>query len=97
MKNDWLNNRRDFLHVYQVPSVSGQGWDVVMRVDGTYATYDLAEIAKDEMRDEISGMIESVGRDWWDGPTYGSVRAGIIWALRAAMVDLAAYDAADSQ
>jgi hypothetical protein len=33
----FLTERADFLHDYHVPSAMRDGWDVVLRVDGTYS------------------------------------------------------------
>lgn len=62
----FLSERADFLYVYQ----AGDGWDVVVRVDGTYPTEEDAIEAAEGIRHWLD-MLEDVsmeGRIWWDGP-----------------------------
>lgn len=33
---EFIEERRDFLYVEVAPSARGEGWDVVLRLDGTY-------------------------------------------------------------
>jgi hypothetical protein len=68
----FLSERQDYLHVYAAPSVSGSGWDVVMRIDGTYSGRELAEAAAGGMREWIGRLrdVASDDRGWWDGPPW---------------------------
>jgi hypothetical protein len=68
----FLAERADFLHVYAAPSVSGDGFDVVLRLDGTYADQELAQEAAGGMRQMIERLadVPRTGRTWWDGPPW---------------------------
>lgn len=69
----FLSERRDFLHVYAAPSV-GDGWDVVIRVDGSYPERTDAEGAARGIREWIERLVD-VRRDgpsWWGGPPWRS-------------------------
>ena len=68
----FLSERRDFLYVYATRSVSGEGWDVVLRVDGTYTDKADAEGAAVGIRDWLAGLVDvrRDGRVWWDGPPW---------------------------
>lgn len=71
---EWLSERSDFLHIYAAPSTSGSGWDVVMRIDGTYFGNDAKEMAEEvakALRDDVRWA--DVPRDrmiWWEGPPH---------------------------
>ena len=66
----FLSERRDFLHITAAPSLAGDGWDVLLRVDGTYAERGDAEAAAVELRDWIERLrdVRADGRTWWHGP-----------------------------
>lgn len=68
----FLSERQDFLHVYAAPSVAGEGFDVVLRIDGTYTERADAEEAVEGIRDWIAGLEDVAGdkRVWWDGPPF---------------------------
>jgi hypothetical protein len=68
----FLSERRDFLHVYATRSVSGEGWDVVLRVDGTYSDRADAVGAAVAIREWMDGLadVRRDGRVWWDGPPW---------------------------
>jgi hypothetical protein len=67
----FLSERQDFLHVFVVKS-PGSGWDVVVRIDGSYSGRGMAEGAAECMRDWITSLIdvEKDRRYWWDGPPW---------------------------
>jgi hypothetical protein len=67
-----LNEREDFLHVFATPSVSGEGWDVVLRLDGTYTSQLDAEEAVIAARECIEGLkdVDGADRSWWNGPPW---------------------------
>jgi hypothetical protein len=70
---EFLSERRDFLYVYAAPSESGTGWDVVVRIDGTYSEHADAEDAGGGIR-QMFDMLVDVPRDrrtWWEGPPKG--------------------------
>lgn len=70
---EFLAERRDFLYVYAVLSESDDGWDVVMRLDGTYASEESALEAARELRERIEQLADHP-RDhhiWWNGPPEG--------------------------
>jgi hypothetical protein len=71
---EYLSERRDFLHVGVAPSASGEGWDVVLRLDGTYSDRATAEAAVDDTRWRLEhlGDVSTEGRIWWDGPPFES-------------------------
>lgn len=71
----FLSERHDFLYVYATRS-EGDGWDVVMRIDGTYADRVDAEDAAEGMRAWIDSLedIRKDGRHWWDGPPWKTSR-----------------------
>jgi hypothetical protein len=73
----FLADRRDFLHVYATRSVSGKGWDVALRVDGTYTDRADAEGAAVGIRDWLGELVDLPRdrRDWWDGPPWRRPRA----------------------
>lgn len=62
--SEHLIGREDFLHIHATPSSSGSGWDVVLRIDGTYADKDLAEAVADGLRKVI---VPPPGAIWWNG------------------------------
>lgn len=66
----FLSERRDFLHVYATPSVRGEGFDVVLRIDGTYTGRAMAEDAALGIREWIDNLadVRRDRRDWWNGP-----------------------------
>jgi hypothetical protein len=68
----FLTERRDFLYVYAAPSVSGDGFDVVMRVDGTYSDEAGAEEAAKGIRESIERLkdVPAEGHTWWIGPPW---------------------------
>ena len=67
----FLSERQDFLYV-QVIASDGDGWDVVVRVDGTYAERASAEAAAAGIRDLMDGLedVEKSRRHWWHGPPW---------------------------
>lgn len=69
---EFLTERRDFLYVYATKSASGQGWDVVVRVDGTYSSKVGAEGAAEGIREWMANLsdVPREGRDWWYGPPW---------------------------
>lgn len=69
---EFLSERQDYLHVYASPSVSGDGWDVVARLDGTYSDRESAEEAAASIRDWLDGLADVTWTDrpWWDGPPF---------------------------
>ena len=68
----FLSERRDFLYVSVVPSASGDGFDVVVRVDGTYSELAEAEDAALGIRRWIESLtdVDATGRVWWAGPPF---------------------------
>lgn len=76
MAAGFLRERADFLHVYAVKSPGGSGWDVVLRIDGTYANRPDAEAAAEGIRERILRLddVPPVGRIWWQGPPTGGER-----------------------
>jgi hypothetical protein len=71
---EFLAEPRDFLHVFATPSVSGDGWDVVVRIDGTYPTQLGAQEMVAALRDRMEHLVDvsNSGRDWWNGPPWKS-------------------------
>lgn len=67
---EFLTELRDYLYVYVAPSVRGDGWDVVVRIDGTYGDKDEASAAAVSIRAAMEALsdVPMEGRDWWDGP-----------------------------
>lgn len=67
---EFLNERRDFLYVYPARSASGQGWDVVVRLDGTYSDEAMVKDAAKEIRRVIDSLtdVRHDDRPWWGGP-----------------------------
>lgn len=65
----FLTERQDFLYVYVVPS-AGSGWDVVVRIDGTYSDRANAKDAAEDIRDWMSHLTDvgKTERYWWGGP-----------------------------
>lgn len=80
--DDWIAERADFLHVHVVRSVGGSGWDVVLRIDGTYSDRAMAEEVAEMLRTEVRPMVvEAQDRSgsparrelsWWAGPPWHS-------------------------
>lgn len=68
----YLTERRDFLHVFVVPSPSGQGFDVVCRMDGTYSREVDALGAAEGVRSMMERLtdVPMQGRIWWKGPPW---------------------------
>jgi hypothetical protein len=68
----YMTERADFLHVYAAPSAAGSGWDVVMRLDGTYARRADAEAAALMERSRIDALADAgkARRYWWAGPPW---------------------------
>jgi hypothetical protein len=71
-----LEERADFLHVAVVPSVSGEGFDVVLRLDGTYSDREGAEQAAGGIRSMIEGLtdVPADRRTWSNGPPWQASR-----------------------
>ena len=77
---EMFEERADFLYVEVVPRPGfrvggGDGYDVVVRIDGTYASLGSAEDAAEGIRSWLLGAlredIPGVDRDlvWWHGPS----------------------------
>jgi hypothetical protein len=68
----FLTERRDFLHIAVVKSVSNEGWDIVCRMDGTYFDKVTAQAAADELRTRMEELVDvpMEGRKWWAGPPW---------------------------
>jgi hypothetical protein len=67
----FLSERADFLHVGVVPGVNGFGYDVVLRIDGSYIDEEDAYAAAEELRNRIrrvSDIRPLFGWDAWDLP-----------------------------
>ena len=83
---EFLSERRDFLYVYVVRSAGDPtGWDVVIRIDGTYSDRATAEGAAGCIRDRMDAITDARsrvhvsgqkraprqdGRIWWYGPPW---------------------------
>lgn len=67
---EFLTERRDYFHVSVIPSYRGGGWDVVLRVDGTYYSEADAIGAAEGIRLWMEGLsdVPATGWVWWDGP-----------------------------
>jgi hypothetical protein len=81
---DFMKERADFLCISVVPSQIHRGWDVVLRVDGTYTDQLLAE----DCAMGIVQMIESIEdlprnrHPWWaksTKPTFGMTVDGKLY------------------
>lgn len=72
--SEYMTERADFLYVYAAPSVAGHGWDVVMRLDGTYADRADAEAAALMERSRINALADvgKAHRHWWAGPPWAT-------------------------
>jgi hypothetical protein len=68
----FLTERTEFLHLSVEPSVSGEGFDVVLRLDGMYSDCELAEAALDGTKQRIEELNDVPGgrRQWWIGPPW---------------------------
>jgi hypothetical protein len=66
----FLTERADFLFVYHTPSPRGEGWDVVIRIDGTYSEEHRAIEAAEGIRGWIDSLVDvpNEGRSWSAGP-----------------------------
>jgi very-short-patch-repair endonuclease len=67
----FLTERQDLLYVYVVKS-RGEGWDVVVRIDGSYHDRSNAEDAAVDIREWMTSLTD-VGmteRYWWGGPPW---------------------------
>ncbi len=66
----FLAERRDYFYVSVVPGANGWGWDVVLRLDGTYTTREGAQGGAEATRHRLSHLFDvtNEGRIWWDGP-----------------------------
>jgi len=53
----FLAERRDYLHVHVTRSVSGEDWDVVLRLDGTYFERPAAMGAAAVIRERIDDLL----------------------------------------
>lgn len=64
----FLNERRDFLHVFVVPS-PGDGFDVVVRMDGSYTELQDAQEAAVGIQQWLGGLkdLRTDKRKWWNG------------------------------
>jgi hypothetical protein len=69
---DFLTERQDFLYVYATRSVGG-GWDVALRVDGSYVDLEDAEAAAAGIRQRLDSLtgVGKTKRVWWFGPPWG--------------------------
>lgn len=74
----FLSERHDFLYVHVVKS-AGDGWDVVVRIDGSYAERASAEGAAEGIRMMMDRLtdVDKTNRFWWDGPPWktGAIHA----------------------
>ena len=55
---NFLKSRRDWLRVQVAPAKEGKGWDIVLRIDGTYL--DGGEQSKQELVEFFAGWVRSV-------------------------------------
>lgn len=60
----FLTERRDFFHVTVTPGCNGWGYDVVLRIDGSYSTKEAAEAAAEGMKEWIEGITD-IPKDRW--------------------------------
>ena len=60
--DEFLNERHDMLEVRVVPDRFGDGFDVVLRVDGTYSSKSDAEEAALSIRE---ALVRILGREVW--------------------------------
>ena len=67
----FLEERADYLYVYVTKS-TGDGWDVVLRIDGSYSDRAGAEAAAEGMRTWIRSLVDVSPRrrHWWAGPPW---------------------------
>lgn len=67
----FLSERQDYLHVFVTKS-PGHGWDVVVRVDGSYSSKAWAEAAAGGIRQWMEGLtdVRHDKRRWWQGPPW---------------------------
>ena len=52
----FLRSRQSWFRVGVTPAEGGSGWEVVLRIDGTYATKRIALEAAEYLRDEIDRL-----------------------------------------
>jgi hypothetical protein len=70
----FLDSRRDWMRVQVVPGwVGGQGWDVVLRIDGTYGERVDAERVAAAMKRKIESLSDITHDRWdaWDAKAEG--------------------------
>lgn len=67
----FLEERADFLRVDVRPSVEAEGWNIVLRLDGSYAIPELSDVCLDNVREELARMllaeIPGIELIWWNG------------------------------
>ncbi len=60
----FLQDREDYFRVSVVRSSVGHGWDVVLRLDGTYDTQEAAAIAAERVK-EMLLAVEGLDHERW--------------------------------
>lgn len=64
---EYITTRPEYLRVSVVKSEGEDGWDVVLRIDGSYSDRRTAEAVASGLRRRL---VPPVGADWWDGPPW---------------------------
>lgn len=64
---DWIASRQEWFHVFATDSPDGRGWEIVVRIDGTYF-YDYDGDQRDALvnyhREHLAGVLDEQGRAW---------------------------------
>ncbi len=60
----FLRDREDYFRVSVVRSSVGHGWDVVLRLDGTYDAQEAAVLAAERVKEAVLG-IEGLDHGRW--------------------------------
>jgi hypothetical protein len=65
----FLIDREDYFRVFVVRDPSDGGWDVVLRVDGSYETQEIAAHAAERIRDQLLEVRDLDHSRWfsWEG------------------------------
>ncbi len=60
----FLRDREDYFRVSVVRSPVGHGWDVVLRLDGTYDAQEAAVLAAERVKEMLLG-VDGLDHDRW--------------------------------
>jgi hypothetical protein len=61
----FLSDRGDYFHVFVVPSPIGKGWDVALRIDGSYDSKVQAAQAAEALKARLLAIEDLTHERWY--------------------------------